>query len=170
MKHTRKLALLLTLIMLSQSIALTGCSDNTTTETGGSTTTAQTETTSDTANETDGETAPETTDGLIGIETNYDWKAGVKKADYEGYTYNILNGNTATWYSYTLVTSEETTGEPVNDAIYERTQRTNEFLNVNVVESNINNSHDELKKNGAGGNKGLRPRAMLPHDGLRACG
>ena len=71
MKHTRKLALLLTLIMLSQSIALTGCSDNTTTETGGSTTTAQTETTSDTANETDGETAPETTDGLIGIETNY---------------------------------------------------------------------------------------------------
>ena len=78
MKHTRKLALLLTLIMLSQSIALTGCSDNTTTETGGSTTTAQTETTSDTANETDGETAPETTDGLIGIETNYDWKAGVK--------------------------------------------------------------------------------------------
>ena len=77
MKHTRKLALLLTLIMLSQSIALTGCSDNTTTETGGSTTTAQTEssTTSDTANETDGETAPETTDGLIGIETNYDWKA-----------------------------------------------------------------------------------------------
>ncbi len=148
MKHTRKLALLLTLIMLSQSIALTGCSDNTTTETGGSTTTAQTEssTTSDTANETDGETAPETTDGLIGIETNYDWKAGVKKADYEGYTYNILNGNTATWYSYTLVTSEETTGEPVNDAIYERTQRTNEFLNVNVVESNINNSHEELKK------------------------
>ena len=68
MKHTRKLALLLTLIMLSQSIALTGCSDNTTTETGGSTTTAQTETTSDTANETDGETAAETTDGLIGIE------------------------------------------------------------------------------------------------------
>ena len=83
MNHTKKLALLLTLIMLPQSIALTGCSDNAQTETEG----GKTEST-DAANaadgETEGETAAETTNGLIGIETNYDWKAGVKKADYEG--------------------------------------------------------------------------------------
>ena len=145
MKQTKKLALLLAGIILSQSIALAGCSDNKQTE--GSTTPAQTESTtaSDTTSETEGETAAETTDDLIGMEVGYDWKAGVKKADYEGYTYNILNGNTASWYSYTMVTAEETTGEPVNDAMYERVQRTNEFLNVNVVETNINDSPTQLR-------------------------
>lgn len=112
MKHTKKLALLLAGIILSQSIALSGCSDTVDSDTKSST---ETKSVSETSDETKIEAPAETTDGLIGIETNYDWKAGVKKADYEGYTYNILNGNTATWYSYTLVTSEETTGEPVND-------------------------------------------------------
>ena len=55
MKHTRKLALLLTLIMLPQSIALTGCSDNAQTETEG----GKTEST-DAANAADGETEGET--------------------------------------------------------------------------------------------------------------
>lgn len=85
-------------------------------------------------------------DALIAVEEDYDWSAGVKKDDYEGYTFTILNGCTASWYSYTLVTTEETTGEPVNDAIFERTQRTNEFLNVNVVENNVSDSTNDLKK------------------------
>ena len=149
MTHKKGLALLLALVTLSQSIALTSCSDKTSAETEGSKTPAQTEST-DAANaangETESETAAETTDELFGLEVNYDWKAGVKKADYEGYTYNILNGNTASWYAYNNVTAEETTGEPVNDAVFERIQRTNEFLNVSVIESINTDSAAELRK------------------------
>jgi len=90
--------------------------------------------------------ADSNSDALIAMEADYDWKAGVKKEDYGGYEFTILNGCTASWYSYTLVTTEETTGEPVNDAIYERTQRANEFLNVNVVENNVSDSVANLKK------------------------
>ena len=89
---------------------------------------------------------PGSSDALIEVEADYDWKAGVKQKDYGGYEFTILNGCTASWYSYTRVTTEETTGEPVNDAIYERTQRTNEFLNVNVVENNVSDSTNDLKK------------------------
>ena len=85
-------------------------------------------------------------DALIVVEEDYDWSAGVKKNDYGGYRFTILNGCTASWYSYTLVTTEETTGEPVNDAIYERTQRANEFLNVDVTENNVSDSTNDLKK------------------------
>ena len=86
-----------------------------------------------------------TSDALIAVEADYDWKAGVSQNDYGGYEFTILNGCTASWYSYTLVTTEETTGEPVNDAIYERTQRANEFLNIKVGESNVSDSVASLK-------------------------
>jgi len=92
------------------------------------------------------ESGSSSSDALIVVEEDYDWSAGVKKNDYEGYTFTILNGCTASWYSYTLVTTEETTGEPVNDAIFERTQRTNEFLNVNVIENNVSDSTADLKQ------------------------
>jgi len=93
-----------------------------------------------------GTTGGASSDALIAVEEDYDWSAGVKKNDYGGYEFTILNGCTASWYSYTLVTTEETTGEPVNDAIYERTQRANEFLNINVVENNVSDSTADLKK------------------------
>ena len=79
------------------------------------------------------------------MEADYDWKAGVSQNDYGGYEFTILNGCTASWYSYTRVTTEETTGEPVNDAIYERTQRANEFLNIKVGENNVSDSVASLK-------------------------
>ena len=93
-----------------------------------------------------GTTGGTSSDALIAVEEDYDWSAGVKKNDYGGYEFTILNGCTASWYSYTRVTTEETTGEPVNDAIYERTQRANEFLNINVVENNVSDSTADLKK------------------------
>ena len=95
----------------------------------------ETESVSETSDETKIEAPAETTDGLIGIEVGYDWQAGVKKADYDGHVFNIMNGNIQDWYAYLNVTAEETTGEPVNDAVYERIQRTNEYLNVNVIET-----------------------------------
>ena len=125
MRHTKKLALLLAGIILSQSIALSGCSDFVDSDTESST---ETESVSETSDETKIEAPAETKDGLIGIEVGYDWQAGVKKADYDGHVFNIMNGNIQDWYAYLNVTAEETTGEPVSDAVYERIQRTNEYL------------------------------------------
>ena len=142
MKHTKKLALLLAGIILSQSIALLGCSDAVDSDTKSST---ETESVSETSDETKIEAPAETTDGLIGIEVGYDWQAGVKKADYDGHVFNIMNGNIQDWYAYLNVTAEETTGEPVNDAVYERIQRTNEFLNVNVIETIESDASNALR-------------------------
>lgn len=142
MKHTKKLALLLAGIILSQSIALSGCSDSVDSDTESST---ETESVSETSDETKIEAHAETTDGLIGIEVGYDWQAGVKKADYDGHVFNIMNGNIQDWYAYLNVTAEETTGEPVNDAVYERMQRTNEYLNVNVIETIESDASNALR-------------------------
>ena len=142
MKHTKKLALLLAGIILSQSIALSGCSDSVDSDTESST---ETESVSETSDETKIEAPAETTDGLIGIEVGYDWQAGVKKADYDGHVFNIMNGNIQDWYAYLNVTAEETTGEPVNDAVYERMQRTNEYLNVNVIETIESDASNALR-------------------------
>ena len=142
MKHTKKLALLLVGIILSQSIALSGCSDSVDSDTESST---ETESVSETSDETKIEAPAETTDGLIGIEVGYDWQAGVKKADYDGHVFNIMNGNLQDWYAYLNVTAEETTGEPVNDAVYERIQRTNEYLNVNVIETIESDASNALR-------------------------
>ena len=142
MKHTKKLALLLAGIILSQSIALSGCSDSVDSDTESST---ETESVSETSDETKIEAPAETTDGLIGIEVGYDWQAGVKKADYDGHVFNIMNGNIQDWYAYLNVTAEETNGEPVNDAVYERIQRTNEYLNVNVIETIESDASNALR-------------------------
>ena len=142
MKHTKKLTLLLAGIILSQSIALSGCSDSVDSDTESST---ETESVSETSDETKIEAPAETTDGLIGIEVGYDWQAGVKKADYDGHVFNIMNGNIQDWYAYLNVTAEETTGEPVNDAVYERIQRTNEYLNVNVIETIESDASNALR-------------------------
>ena len=142
MKHTKKLALLLAGIILSQSIALSGCSDSVDSDTESST---ETESVSETSDETKIEAPAETTDGLIGIEVGYDWQACVKKADYDGHVFNIMNGNIQDWYAYLNVTAEETTGEPVNDAVYERIQRTNEYLNVNVIETIESDASNALR-------------------------
>ncbi len=84
-------------------------------------------------------------DSLAKVEENYDWRAGIAKKDYSGYSYTILNGCTADWYSYTLIAPEETTGEPVNDAFIERNNRVSEYLNVKIVENNVSDSAAMLK-------------------------
>lgn len=92
------------------------------------------------------ETEPATDDSLARVEENYDWRAGIAQKNYDGYTYRILNGCTASWYSYTLIAPEDTTGEPVNDAFIERNNRVNEYLNVKITENNVEDSAAILKK------------------------
>ena len=144
MKHTKKLALLLARIILLTEhrgfhVAPTPVDSDTESRY------RKTESVSETSDETKIEAPAETTDGLIGIEVGYDWQAGVKKADYDGHVFNIMNGNIQDWYAYLNVTAEETTGEPVNDAVYERIQRTNEYLNVNVIETIESDASNALR-------------------------
>ncbi len=75
----------------------------------------------------------------------YQWDKGVKKNNYDGYGFAILNGCTATWFSRNSVMADELTGETVNDAIFERTQRTEEFLNVKVSEISNSDSASKIK-------------------------
>ena len=144
MKKCGRLTALLLAGLLTLSGALAGCSEKAAeeAETGG----ADQETTAPVQAAEENTSGGEASDALIAVEADYDWTAGVAKNDYGGYEFMILNGCTASWYSYTLVTTEETTGEPVNDAVYERTQRTNEFLNVDVKENNVSDSTAELKR------------------------
>ena len=143
----RILAALLAGLMLVSSLA--SCSEKAAEET--QSTAADTEA-SPAGVETSADTTPaETSDGLIGVELAYDWKEGVEQNNYDGYTFTILNGCTASWYSYTNIMVEETTGEPVNDGIYERTQRVNEYLNVNIAEHQVSDSAAELRNTVKGG-------------------
>ncbi len=144
MNSKRLLSALLCAIMLASAV-LTGCSESgaNADETTPAAPDASTETVAeggDAAAEGSGEG-----EGLIAIEKDYDWTAGVTKKDYEGYEYTILNGCTASWYSYNSISPEETTGEPVNDAFIERENRTEEFLNISIVELHDGDSMNILK-------------------------
>lgn len=146
-KSARLLSVLLCAALLAPT-ALTGCSENT--QNNDSTNNTQT-----TENDTpvakiqedtgDSSTTSSSSDALIAIEDDYDWTAGVTKKDYNGYEFTILNGCTASWYAYTSISPEETTGEPVNDAFVERELRTEEFLNISIVENNDSDSMNILK-------------------------
>ncbi|MGI6744513.1 MAG: extracellular solute-binding protein [Eubacteriales bacterium] len=65
--------------------------------------------------------------------------------DLEGQTLNFLtrpfSGNTTAYVIYTDICAAETTGEPLNDAIYARNQRVAEKYNVNFTWSEGDASH-----------------------------
>lgn len=107
-------------------LSAVGCSDSSTNETTADTSVTQTE-----------DTTP--------VETEFNWKNGLDVQDYGGYTFTILNGCTASWFSYTLIVPEESTGEPVNDAFYERNMRVNELYNVEIQENNVSDSMADLR-------------------------
>lgn len=145
-KGKQLLAVLLSLVTLSQVFTLTGCSENEAQDTTTKQDTPSNTQTSESEDDDNVSGEVETKEGLIGIEVNYNWKDGVKEGNYNGDDFTILNGCTSSWYSYLTVTAEDITGESVNDAIYERIQRTNEYLNINVLESQQSSSHDVLRK------------------------
>lgn len=96
-------------------------------------------------NETTADTSVTQTEDTTPVETEFNWKNGLDVQDYGGYTFTMLNGNVATWYSYTLNVPEESTGEPVNDAFYERNMRVNELYNVEITESVVSDSMADLR-------------------------
>lgn len=145
MKTKRILSMLLCALLLVPTF-MTGCAeteqDTETTQTAGS---PETENTVSTEQTTTEGSSSSSSDALIKIEDDYDWTAGVVKKDYNGYEYTILNGCTASWYAYTSISPEETTGEPVNDAFVERENRTEDFLNISIVELHDGDSMNILK-------------------------
>ncbi len=139
---TRTLALVLAALMM----LLTACSEKAAEETAADTPAETSAPVAETPQGGSDTPSQSGTGDLIVVEEDYVWSDGVKKNDYGGCKFVILNGCTASWFSYTRVTTEETTGEPVNDAIFERTQRANEYLNVVVEENNVSDSPAQLRQ------------------------
>lgn len=67
----------------------------------------------------------------------------VNPTDLEGLTLNFLTRplGTSVYVIFTDICAEETTGEPLNDAIYARNQRVTENYNVNFTWSEGDASH-----------------------------
>ncbi len=138
MKKSNKLMALLLCAAMLASPALTGCSEG-----SANTDTPQTTPTTSGSEAYSSDSSTDTASGtgaLVEIKEDYDWKSGVAQEDYDGYDYVILNGCTASWYSYTSIAPDETTGEHVNDAFVERNLRVSDYLNINIVENNDENS------------------------------
>ncbi len=107
------IALMLVLLMAGSS--LLSCSDATSEET------------------TDAASSAPTADGEVAAEEVADPNArldsGLEAMDYEGYNFNIFVHNTI----YNDWNAEEVTGEPINDAKYERIATVSDNANVNIA-------------------------------------
>ena len=110
----RNLALILALLMLSSSAV--ACSNN-----GGN----SDETKGGTAETTGGATAESTEETE---DPNARLESGLDKADYEGYTFHIFVHDQVT----NDFEAEDITGEPINDAMYQRTTTVQDNANVTI--------------------------------------
>ena len=97
----------LLLLSLISALILTSCGD-----------TSQPETT--TAVETDAETTESDDYGYV--------DPGLEKKDYNGKIFNILYPEWSLYMNYYF--ADEANGEVVNDAVYERLRRVEEFFNI----------------------------------------
>lgn len=61
--------------------------------------------------------------------------AEVPTADYNGYTFQMLNNESN--FAYTLMTAEEITGESINDAVYNRNVAVADKLNISIEENMV---------------------------------
>ncbi|MBQ3591349.1 MAG: hypothetical protein II979_05355, partial [Clostridia bacterium] len=89
-----------------------------------------------------GETADETTadagaggeNAAVDAETEPGWQ--YPDVDYQGGEYRILNFDQL-WNMYIHMDAAEQTGEPLNDAVYNRNRTVEEALNCKIVEKNL---------------------------------
>lgn len=112
-KSTKLLALILSALMLAP--ALFSCSDATTDETQGAVSTPSAE-----------ESVAEEE------EDEYVYDDLPATADYEGYGFNILSCNFYNRDSWTLITYDEMTGDPINDVLFESQTNIEERFNVDI--------------------------------------
>lgn len=146
-ENAKRLTALLLCAMTVMPAAMTACSDS---GSNGDKNNAETLPMTDEQNPVDSSSDSASsnqtgTGALAEIEADYDWKSGVTQKDYDGHEFVILNGCTASWYSYTSIAPEETSGEPVKDAFVERNLRTSDYLNITIKENNDGDSMNILK-------------------------
>ena len=84
----------------------------------------------------------ESTDTDTSIETEA--VAALPDADFGGYEFIFLNGNTS--YTYRSVVAEEQNGETMNDAIYERNRKVEERYNITLSETPTSNAKTDYLK------------------------
>lgn len=126
----KKIISLLLIITLLMPAALISCSetpdepDNSETSSGHNSSDSVTET------ETESETEPE-----------------IKVENLDGFTLRMLNYS-SDWFSWanTLITSDELTGETLNDALYNRTMTVEQNFNAAVSEEKVTNPVDILSQ------------------------
>lgn len=89
-----------------------------------------------TDSDVDTETIPTVTDvedsSVPESETEYD--PGVPQVDYNGKTFTIMEraDDASGWWGSIDVYTEETNGEPINDAVFDRNQAVNDYFNINI--------------------------------------
>lgn len=131
MKLSGKNILRMISVSLAAMLFLTSCGS--TTDNGNEDTTAENGTAPDTTTE---EVQPE-----------------LPERNFEGYNFNILNGNVYSWFTVSNVTSEEENGDTMNDAIYRRNRKVEERYNITITETPSSNAQsDYLKSIQAGDN------------------
>ena len=110
----RKLSLILALLILASSVA--SCSNNS----------ENADETTENTSTTNVENAAESTEETVDENARLD--SGLGAADYEGYTFHIFVHNTVT----NDFDAEEITGEPINDAMYQRITTVQDNANVTI--------------------------------------
>lgn len=113
---------------------------------GGSETGGTTSASSDNASNTASTTTETTT-------TAFDPFANMETTDYNGYTFTILNGCTASWFSRNSMLSDGLSGEPINDAVFARNSRVEEEFGVKITEISDNDYVNTVKNAVASGSK-----------------
>lgn len=91
-------------------------------------------------------------------ETEEGEKLDVPFTDYEGYTFNALTGDNVT-YNWRELTVEEITGEPINDAFYNRNLWVEDKMNIKITSV----------VNATGGNTSAFKNSVNAGDGAYDC-
>lgn len=80
-------------------------------------------------------------------------EAVIPERDFNGYNFNILNGNVYSWFTVSNVTAEEENGDTMNDAIYQRNRKVEERYKITITETPTSAAQsDYLKSVQAGDN------------------
>ena len=86
-------------------------------------------------------TAPPTNEELLAAT-----RASLPKADYEGYTFTVLDRDESNikWFTYDVF-AENINGDPINDAVYERNSILEDLYNIKIAEKKVARPVNDLR-------------------------
>lgn len=130
--NKRILSFILAAAILVSSMA--SCSDNSTGKTE--------EDEADAPKQESQQTEPETEES--DVDTVEKFKSSYGGIDYEGYNFRILDRGSGDWKTFDVY-AEETSGEPVNDAVYTRNDILENTINIKIVEVPVDSPAGDMK-------------------------